>query len=341
MPWELTGNGGTNPPGNFLGTTDDRPVVIKTNNTEAVRVNSGAGTSKVEISAQDGLAIAGFEPFITLRDANAGNARSCMQGVNGDIAMIPNSFIGHGAALVVKTGSGNVGIGTSTPSSRVEIVGQDGLAVTGFQPFITLRDANGGNARSCMQGVNGDIAMIPNSFIGHGAAMAIKTGTGNVGIGTSTPNARLHVVGDVFVTGDVRLANADCAEDFDIVHAGLVEPGTVMILGECGGLRQSESAYDRRVAGVVSGAGDFKPGIVLDKQAGADRQPIALLGKVYCKVDAQYGAIEVGDMLTTSATPGHAMRASDPLSAFGAVVGKAMRSFNVGRGLIPILISLQ
>ena len=69
--------------------------------------------------------------------------------------------------------------------------------------------------------------------------------------------------------------------------------------------------------------------------------PIALIGKVYCKVDTSYGAIEVGDLLTTSPTSGHAMKARDPLKAFGAVIGKALRSIENGAGLIPILVSLQ
>ena len=99
-----------------------------------------------------------------------------------------------------------------------------------------------------------------------------------------------------------------------------------MVLGEEGALFPSQIAYDKRVAGVVSGAGDYKPGIVLDKQqSDRTRQPIALLGKVFCKVDARYGAIEVGDLLTTSPTPGHAMKVDDPLKAFGTVIGKALR----------------
>ena len=53
--------------------------------------------------------------------------------------------------------------------------------------------------------------------------------------------------------------------------------------------------------------------------------PVALVGKVYCKVDASYSPIEVGDLLTTSLTPGHAMKANDHVKAFGAVIGKALR----------------
>jgi hypothetical protein len=69
--------------------------------------------------------------------------------------------------------------------------------------------------------------------------------------------------------------------------------------------------------------------------------PLALLGKVYCRVDAQYAPVEIGDLLTSSPTQGHAMKASDPSLAFGAVIGKALRRQESGRGLIPILITLQ
>jgi hypothetical protein len=148
--------------------------------------------------------------------------------------------------------------------------------------------------------------------------------------------------GDVEVTGDIFLRNADCAEEFDIAEAEEVEPGAVMVINEEGALQQSRQAYDKTVAGVISGAGNFTPGITLDKQPSQrNRLPIALVGKVYCKVDAQYAPIKVGDPLTTSPTLGHAMKADDPFKAFGSVIGKALRPLLGGRGLIPILIALQ
>jgi hypothetical protein len=164
------------------------------------------------------------------------------------------------------------------------------------------------------------------------------------GIGVSGKGGKLagRFEGDVEVTGDIRLANADCAEDFNIGTGVSVEPGTVMVLGGEGALFPSQHAYDKCVAGVVSGAGDYKPGIVLDKQQSeSNRQPIALLGKVYCKVDARHSPIEIGDLLTTSSTPGYAMKVDEPLKAFGTVIGKALRGMKVGQGLIPILIALQ
>jgi len=197
-------------------------------------------------------------------------------------------------------------------------------------------------------GVYGETSGLENGPAGvwgehKGNGIGIKA-ISNTGIGLvafSNGTAALFQ-GDVEVTGDIRLTNADCAEDFTIATDAAVEPGTVMVVGEKSALVPSQYAYDKRVAGVVSGAGDYKPGIVLDKQQSErTRQPIALLGKVFCKVDAQYGAIEVGDLLTTSPTPGHAMKAHDATKAFGAVIGKALHPLAEGQGLIPILIALQ
>jgi hypothetical protein len=158
--------------------------------------------------------------------------------------------------------------------------------------------------------------------------------------------------GDVLVFGktnctgtvtcfDIALSNADCAEEFEISEIVGIEPGTLMSFGLDGTLRISVEAYDTRVAGVISGAGDYKPGIVLDRKAEGRRAPIALVGKVFCKVDTTNTSIEVGDLLTTSATPGHAMKATDRHKAFGSVIGKALRSHSEGRGLIPIFVALQ
>jgi hypothetical protein len=166
--------------------------------------------------------------------------------------------------------------------------------------------------------------------------------TGNIGIGTTTPSEKLEVNGNIRVTGDVILTGADCAEDFDVKDAQALEPGTVMVIGDEDRLHESQLAYDSRVAGVLSGAGDYRPGIILGKeQSQNNRLPLALSGKVFCKVDAQYSPIGVGDLLTTSPTPGHAMKATDPLKAFGAVIGKALRPLVEGQGLIPILIALH
>jgi hypothetical protein len=141
-------------------------------------------------------------------------------------------------------------------------------------------------------------------------------------------------------TSDIVLA--DIAEDFGVQPGAVIDPGTVVVLDQLGRLRPGDDSYDRKVAGVVCGAGKFRPAIILDRQpAESNSLSVALTGKVCCKVDAQYSPIEVGDLLTTSPTEGHAMKASDPSKAFGAVIGKALHPLPLGQGMIPILVALQ
>jgi hypothetical protein len=154
--------------------------------------------------------------------------------------------------------------------------------------------------------------------------------------------------GNVEITGDLNIASpgdiklGDVAEGFGTQDDEIIEPGTVVVLNQNGLVRPGDEAYDKKVAGVVSGAGNYRPAIVLDKQhSQVARLPVALMGKVCCMVDAQYSPIEVGDLLTTSPTPGHAMKATDPSRAFGSVIGKALRPLQSGLGMIPILIALQ
>lgn len=149
------------------------------------------------------------------------------------------------------------------------------------------------------------------------------------------------VNGTVSVSGDVVLTGNDCAEHFDIDNPTSVEAGTVMVLSHNGELTASREPYDRNVVGVISGAGEYRPAIILGGQPSKGRLPIALVGKAFCKVDADWGSIRPGDMLTTSPTRGHAMKAQDPQKAFGSAIGKALSSLQTGRGLIPILVMLR
>jgi hypothetical protein len=144
------------------------------------------------------------------------------------------------------------------------------------------------------------------------------------------------------------LGGADLAEPFDVAAArdASAEPGTVVVIDEArpGDLRVSDRAYDTRVAGVISGANDLAPGMVMKAEHSEDADgahPVALTGRVWCKVDASFGSVKPGDLLTTSPTHGHAMKANDAGRRAGAVIGKAMTSLEDGRGLVLVLVNLQ
>jgi len=131
---------------------------------------------------------------------------------------------------------------------------------------------------------------------------------------------------------------ADLAEDFDPV--GAVEPGCVVVALGADQVAPAAAPLDRRVIGVASGAGDYRPALRLGNRPGVGRVPVAVAGRVYCRADAGHGAIALGDLLSTSSTPGHAMSVADPAAAAGAILGKALAPLDYGTGLIPVLLTL-
>jgi hypothetical protein len=264
--------------------------------------------------------------------------------VNGD-GVFGSSEQGRGVVGVAKAQTGVEG--NSTSGNGVYGSSEQGRGVVGVAKAATGVEGHSASGDGVYgsseqgRGVVG-VAKAVTGVEGNSVSGSGVFGSSETDIGVHGKGGRLagYFEGDVEVTGDIRLSNADCAEDFDVAET--VGPGTVVVLGEEGILVPSDRAYDTRVAGVVSGAGDYKPGIVLDRQpTQSNRSPVALLGKVYCKVDASYMPVEVGDLLTTSETPGHAMKAADAAKSFGSVIGKALRPLSKGQSLIPILIALQ
>src|SRR5262252_1236641 len=330
-----------------LGTPTFNPILSLLNNGN-VGVGETNPTSKLEIAAQDGLKINGYQPFLTLQDANAGGRLGRIQSVNGDLIFTPHNFIGQPpwAAMVVRD--------TANAGSRVDIYAQDALNIVGYQPFLTLTDSNAGWARIRIQNVNGGINFQTHDLtVAGGSAMYIQNGTQNIGIGTANPQAKLHVQGTT-MTGVLQITGgADFAENFEVnlekandaTMTAEVKAGMVVSIDPAnpGKLALSSRPYDRRVAGVISGAGGVQPGMVMSQEGTlADgKHPVALSGRVYCWADAAHGAIEPGDLLTTAPTPGHAMKVTDPVKAQGAIIGKAMTSLKEGRGLVLVLVTLQ
>ena len=263
--------------------------------------------------------------------------------VTGNANNPPNSFLGtiDGNPVIISTAGtervrvdqgGHVGIGTSNPTYPLHLSIGKALRIEG--------GTSGTDAAGYFSfGGNGTFGIDAPGVVN---GRFVVQNDGNVGIGTASPTSKLHVAGDVTVTGDVLLAGADCAEEFDLEAGDAADPGTVVVIDDSGALRASYRAYDKTVAGVISGAGNYRAALVLDKRpSSVPRIPVALVGKVWCKAEADLSPIQVGDLLTTSVTPGHAMRATDPIRAFGAVIGKALRPLTTGHALIPILVALQ
>lgn len=251
-------------------------------------------------------------------------------------------------------GAGLIYVYNTNSSLRIVLDGQS----TGAGGEISVRDASGTETIEILgaEDVNtgGQILMknatgtttiqLDSDASGNGSGyLRLYKSDGSVGITLEGDNA-----GDGRITTQelVITGGSDLSEQFEInsVSAG-VQPGMVVCIDpqRPGELVTSARAYDRTVAGVVSGAGGVKPGMMMGQRGTpADgKHPVALTGRVYCLADAANGAIQAGDLLTTSATPGHAMKVTNHSKAQGAIIGKAMTSLERGKGLVLVLVSLQ
>ena len=209
-----------------------------------------------------------------------------------------------------------------------------------FSPAVWIENEDdSSNAGTAMVVISdGDIDLSPVAYFiqqGSGPILTASDGGGEVWKVTNTGRT---VTSAVEITG-----GGDLVEGFESKE-GVLEAGTVVIIDSenPGQLKTSTVAYDRKVAGVVSGAGGVNHGIRMGQHGVMDGENlVAMTGRVYVKCTTENGSIEAGDLLTTSSRLGHAMRGSDIDRSFGAVIGKAMTPLKEGEGLVLVLVNLQ
>ena len=286
-----------------------------------------------------------------------------------------NGFVGIGAsgALSPLYVPGQIFIGT-TPykgDASLHIAAQFGCCGRLIQesPAFPSQDAlnltgsldSGGTGHWFAWGVTaGNWNIAPGIGFGVGFTM---NNSGNVGIGTTSPGAKLEVSGNVklssgsgasitFADGTVQstawtgsLCGGDYAESVDVSgDRTRYEPGDVLVVDSeiSGRFLKSAESYSTLVAGIYS----TKPGVLgrrqqTDLTTSTTEVPMAMVGIVPTKVSAENGPIRRGDLLVSSSTVGYAMKGTDHSLMLGAVIGKALGTLDSGSGVIEVLVSLQ
>ncbi len=248
--------------------------------------------------------------------------------------------------------AGFLGIGVSDPDAGLHVRGKTLLVdnASGFSSILLTPTTTA---------VGGLLELKNNTGI---RTVALRSGDGsgisgelifydNTGVSSS-----LELDGDYAATGRSRIivdelqirGGADFAENFDVAPIDGVKPEAGMLVSiddkNEGKLVVSNTTYDKKVAGVISGANGIKPGMMMGhKNTIANGSlPVAITGRVYVKAEALNSAINPGDLLTTSAIAGHAMKAANTKKATGTIIGKAMTGLQKGKqGMVLVLLSIQ
>lgn len=266
-----------------------------------------------------------------------------VQATSGDVALAPafsglGGVIGRGETLGVY---GSSHAGTGVEGASVNGIGVRGSSQGHYGGYFTST----GQRALYVENLDGKYW---DAYFG-----------GEVGIrvaGGADVRRDLTVGGDARIDGNLVVSGSKSGYVADIaLHAGemplergdLVEVVGVAdpVAGEIPvpRVRRTEGAESRAVLGVVDRR--YVPGEGFASEGEGQIAPGEYLGTVtlgaYAVVnaDATYGAILPGDLLVSSPTPGHAMRAEDPQT--GTVVGKALEALESGRGRIAVVVTLQ
>jgi len=215
-------------------------------------------------------------------------------------------ILGSDGYVLRVTPSGNVGIGTTGPSFKLDVRGSDGWIGSGDSSQST------GGWR---------LGRWPGS-------------AANTWVYLSRADSSVYqdlAVGALWAGGALRFGSADdLAEMTPVNPVDNLEPGDVVVIDDQSDdirLTKSTKPYDTKVVGVVSDPetaaliiGGSHPNDVNRD----DVKPIAIAGRVLVKVSTENGPIEIGDLLTSSSQPGVAMKATES----GRVIGMALEAFD-------------
>ena len=175
-----------------------------------------------------------------------------------------------------------------------------------------------------------------------------------VNCGSDSTKMKVLRNGHVYADGSFHGGGADYADMLAVADdVSKYEPGDVLVIEENAQLVLSDAANSTAVVGVHStdpamigdplGIWDGESVLRSEREIlellAKDRVPVAMAGMVPVKVTAENGTIMPGDLLTTSSTPGHAMKAT--VFRRGSIIGKAMTSLDGDEGVIQMLVMMQ
>jgi hypothetical protein len=263
--------------------------------------NGGGQTERMRITSGGNVGIGVKTPSAMLDVAGAVNARGATFAGNSIAGTQVINVIqtGNGTGLnIVKNGTLGTGAAVFGPSGGTAIVAQGGTGVNASSDSAT---------GAAVLAYVASAAEIAGSFQNKAGGTILAGYAGG-----SAPVFRLDGTGKGYFDGGTQTGGADFAESVAVLGKhSQYEPGDLMVIDSTGHRRLARSSrpYSTKVAGIYS----TKPGVlatphIMDDSQLKEEVPLAIVGIVPCKVTAQNGPIEIGDLLVSSSLPGYAMK---------------------------------
>jgi hypothetical protein len=290
----------------------------------------------------NGVGVMGDSDNGTGVSGHSGNWTGVYGGSTGGVGVRGYS----GSSIGVEGVGATYGV-SGTAASGAGVYGQGPNGVVGVSSRTGWAAVAGVNNAAGGVGVWGHTTAVTGTAV-YGASssgVAVRAEGWNVG-GVANRKFYVDAAGNVYADGwyygsGISTSCApNCADYAETMDADETTPsygpGDVLVVNQEGLISLSTTPYATNVVGVYSSRPAF-----LARAGDSDNQvPVALVGVVPVKVSAENGPVHPGDLLTTSSTPGHAMRApGEP--APGTVIGKALGSLESGTGVIEMLVMLR
>ena len=257
--WTLTGNAGTTAGTNFLGTTDYEDIVIKTYDTERLRINGendgligfvGIGTNNPlqMLDVADDILVGGENDGGSEMIKIRGQSDTWTLGVQNEATVGETDFF-IGLNDDIEDGifhiqnNGNVGVNESTPMFKMEVESSssgihtyplrlhNAIAASGTGAGIIFTNTSNqdatGNFSSAIVGErtasSQDLVFKPASTVGGSPTEKMRlTGAGNLGIGTQNPDDKLDVVGNAQISNYLRVGNPSSPQSINSSYITLL-----------------------------------------------------------------------------------------------------------------------
>jgi hypothetical protein len=279
--------------------------------------------------------------FMSSQDVS-GSATTTINGVLNAAGTVITTTIQTGASVATTgtlTGQWSLGALSSLNASAGTLQSNNltsGSATTagtftGLWTFSQTLTANvTGNVTGNLTGTVLTAAQTNITSVGTLSALSVTGAINTTNITTGDPTYVGSITGNWQLSAGSQMQStwSDLAEYYEGDQE--YEPGTVLVFGGDKEVTTTATINDTRSAGIVTTA----PAYVMNHEQTGIKICIALAGRVPCKV---VGRVKKGDMLTTSATPGYAIKATTP--TLGAIIGKALEDKDYGEaGVIEVAV---